>query len=327
MKDLMRIWSGFIFFASFLLVTTASQAKTLFPEAEVIDFYSVHSTQSRSDIVRKRPALHQPIFGYFFKAEGTDRAPTVVYAHSSNGLYRRLLSQWIVPLTNSGYNVFVVDSFTSRGIGTTTADQTQLFDYTMVVDALRGLHAIASRPDVDKDRVAILGGSKGGIVAYETLYQEYRDAAQIGQIAFKIHIPLYPTCNWNDWSSNYTEGSIVAFLGGADDFTPASLCVEHFKKMIMVGARVSWKMYDGFHHGFDNGQGVRFWGNAATSRNCGVYVDLKDLVVKRRVDDTVINDPGAHYSSCNERGAHSGGTTEQAGRVRTDVLEVLRERL
>jgi dienelactone hydrolase len=197
----------------------------------------------------------------------------------------------------------------------------------MVIDAFRGLQAISQRNEVDLERVAIIGGSKGGIVAYQTLYKEYRDAAQIGALSFKLHIPLYPTCNWNDWTENYTTGKVIALLGGSDDFTPASLCIEHFKRMVSSGAAVQWSVYDGFHHGFDNGQGTKFIPSAATSRNCGVYVDLKDLKVKRRNDASVINDVGAHYKRCNERGAHTGGTPEQAQKVLRDVLRILKDRL
>ncbi len=310
-----------------LLCVSAAQAKNLFPEAELIEFTSIHSNLDRSAIIGKRPPMRQQIYGYFFKAEEVKRAGTLIYIHSSSGLYRRLLGQWIEPLTKGGYNVFVVDSFTPRGVGTTTADQTQVFDYTMVIDANRALQAIASRPDVDLKRVAVMGGSKGGIVAYQTLYREYRDAAQIGALSYKLHLPLYPTCNWNDWSARYTEGQVVALLGAADDFTPASLCVLHFEKMRKSGANVRWTVYEGFHHGFDNGQGVRHIPNASTSRNCGVYVDLSDLQVKRRSDESVVHDAGAHYSNCNERGAHTGGTVEQQQRVRTEILKTLSELL
>lgn len=253
--------------------------------------------------------------------------PTLVYVHSSSGLYRRLLGQWVEPLVNEGYNVLLVDSFTARRIGTTTTDQTQVYDFTMVIDALRALGAIGTRGDVDPLRVAIMGGSKGGIVAYETLYKEYIDAAQIGDLSFRAHIPLYPTCNWNDWSSKYAGGEVFALLGASDDFTPSNLCISHFEKMRSSGASIDWKVYDGFHHGFDNAQGVRFISNAATSRNCGVFVDLADLQVKRRSNGSVISDPGAHYASCNERGAHTGGTPEQLQRVRTDVFRFLKAML
>ena len=309
------------------LLTFTANAKTLFPEAELVEFTTVQASLDRSAIVGRRPEMRQQIYGYFFKTERNARAPTLIYIHSSSGLYRRLLEQWIQPLNQEGYNVFVVDSFTPRRVATTTADQTQIFDYTMVVDAHRALQAIASRPDVDVARVGVMGGSKGGIVAYQTAYKEYRDAAQIGSLAFKLHLALYPTCNWNDWTSKYTEGQVVAFLGSADDFTPASLCVAHFERMNHSGGRVKWIVYEGFHHGFDNGQGVRFIPNAATSRNCGVYVDLADLKVKRRSDGSAIQDAAAHYAKCNERGAHTGGTPDQAKQVRGEILKTLADLL
>ncbi len=314
-------------FLILVICSTAAQSRALFPEAELIEFSSIASTLDRSSIVRQKPNMQQPLFGYFFKSVTGRRSPTLVYMHSSSGLFRNLLTQWVEPLITNGYNVFLIDSFTPRRIGTTTADQTQLFDYTMVIDAFRELQAISQRSEVDVQRVAIMGGSKGGIVAYQTLYKEYRDASQIGALSFKLHIPLYPTCNWNDWTENYTSGKVAALLGGSDDFTPASLCIEHFKRMISAGATVQWAVYDGYHHGFDNGQGARFIPNAATSRNCGVYVDLKDLKVKQRNGAVVINDAGAHYKRCNERGAHTGGTQEQARRVVSDVLKILRDDL
>lgn len=327
LRHLGAVCRALVFLVTPWLISFSVHANTLFPEAELIDFHSVHASLGRADIVRRKPAFRQPLYGYFFKSNKEGKAATLVYIHSSSGLYRRLLGQWVEPLVGEGYNVLLVDSFTPRRIGSTTADQTQVFDFIMVIDALRALGAIGSRSEVDPYRVAIMGGSKGGIVAYETLYKEYIDAAQIGGLSFKIHIPLYPTCNWNDWTTKYGGGRVLAFLGSSDDFTPSNHCISHFEKMRESGATIDWRVYEGFHHGFDNAQGVRFISNAATSRNCGVFVDLADLQVKRRSNGSVILDPGAHYSSCNERGAHTGGTPEQLQRVRGDVLRFLREAL
>ena len=97
--------------------------------------------------------------------------------------------------------------------------------------------------------------------------------------------------------------------------------------MKAAGAKISWRIYPDFHHGFDNRRGVRFIANAATSRNCGVYVDLADLKVKRRLDNAVVDNPEALYEKCNERGAHTGGTNEQAEVVKADVIRILNEHL
>ena len=75
----------------------------------------------------------------------------------------------------------------SSGVKSTVGSQVEVTTATMVLDAYRALDKISTHPDIDKDRVAIMGWSLGGGVA---LFSGWMPL--IEKINLKIHSQL--TC-------------------------------------------------------------------------------------------------------------------------------------
>ena len=63
---------------------------------------------------------------------GEDRFPAVVLVHGSGGIASNV-TDWAIELNKLGFVVFILDSFTGRGISNTVADQSQLSIYAMLV--------------------------------------------------------------------------------------------------------------------------------------------------------------------------------------------------
>ena len=182
---------------------------------------------------------------------GAGRAPAVVLIHGSGGVGRNA-PVWVGELTSIGVAVFVVDSFTGRGIGETATDQSRLASGAMIVDAYRALELLATHPGIDADRVAVMGFSKGGFVAlYSSLVRFQRAWAPAGR-QFAAHLPFYPSCNIQLYEDEKTSRRpIRIFHGEADDWTPIAPCREYVERLRRAGVDAQMIGFPGAHHGFD----------------------------------------------------------------------------
>src|SRR5262249_10338878 len=95
-----------------------------------------------------------------------ERHPAVILIHGSAGATANV-DRWARELHAIGVAAFVVDCFSGRGVTETITDQTRLGSLTMIVDAYRALDYLAQHRNVDRNRIALMGFSKGG---FATIY-------------------------------------------------------------------------------------------------------------------------------------------------------------
>lgn len=68
---------------------------------------------------------------------------------------------WAEDLNAIGIAVFLLDSFSARGITSAVNDHTQLDHMAMMVDAYSELGMLAQHPLIDPNRVAVMDGQRG----------------------------------------------------------------------------------------------------------------------------------------------------------------------
>jgi dienelactone hydrolase len=160
-------------------------------------------------LARRQATQKTVIFGSLhIPKKATGPVPAMVIAHGSAGVADRE-SWWADHLDDVGVAAFIVDSFTPRNIRDTATDQTQLSTAANVADAFAALKLLATHPKIDKQRIGVIGFSKGGQVALWTEFEAYRRAVVEDQTKFAAHVPLYPACN--DWqvTDHITGGPIL----------------------------------------------------------------------------------------------------------------------
>ncbi len=233
---------------------------------------------------------------------GASRAPAVVLIHGSGGV-RPNASVWVRELTSIGVAAFVVDSFTGRGISETATDQSHLSEGAMIVDAYRALELLATHPAIDPDRIAVMGFSKGGVVAlYSSLVRFQRAWGPAGR-QFAAHLPFYPYCNTVQYGDEKVSGRpIRIFQGEADDWTPIGPCREYVERLRRAGADAQVVGFPGAHHAFDvPGQSGVLLANVLNGSAC-LLVEQRSGAIVHRGSGALV----ARGDPCVRRGATVG---------------------
>ena len=95
---------------------------------------------------------------------GSGPFPAVVLIAGSGGIGSNV-DYWDRQFLSHGIATFTIDGFTGRGIVSLVTDQSRLGLMNMIVDLYRGLGVLAKRPEIDPHRIAVMGFSRGGIIA------------------------------------------------------------------------------------------------------------------------------------------------------------------
>jgi dienelactone hydrolase len=179
------------------------------------------------------------------------RLPMVLLVHGETGVTPGV-RQWADTITGLGLGVFVLDSFSGRGIAETSTDQSRLAHSAMLVDAYRALAQLASHPRVDVRRVAILGFSKGGWAALYANVRRFQRLHNPKAVELAVQLAFYPPC-----TATYRDDDQVAprpirvFHGTADDWHPIEPCRQYVARLRKAGADATIVELSGARHFFD----------------------------------------------------------------------------
>jgi dienelactone hydrolase len=183
---------------------------------------------------------------------GADKLPAVILVHGSGGLSASA-DRWARELNEIGVAVFMLDSFTGRGIVSTANDQSQLNSLAMMVDAYAALGQLAAHPRIDPARIAVMGFSKGAVASVYSSNERFRKMYAPGGVEFAAHIGLYTPCNVAYRDDTRTSGKpIRLFHGIADDYVSIAPCRAYVERLKKAEADVTLTEYPDAHHAYDN---------------------------------------------------------------------------
>ncbi len=179
--------------------------------------------------------------------------PVVVLLHSSWGLSSQ---EWHYAnvFKRMGIATFAIDSFIPRGVEKTSLDQTRVSSASMLNDAYAVLDYLHLHPQYDGNRVAVMGFSKGGIVALYAAVNRIQNALSHNGLRFAAHIAYYPWCGLQLYDMQ-TTGAPILIQGGSKDFvTPISRCKTLVENAMINGhsSQIIIKEYASARHAFDH---------------------------------------------------------------------------
>lgn len=185
----------------------------------------------------------------FLPKNATGKVPAIIIAHGSGGVRDKREGAYARAFNSLGLAAAVVDSFTPRGVQTTVSDQTSVTDSEMLGDAIAALKVIAAHPKIDRERIGLIGFSKGGTVAVKAALRRYMKDA--GDNKLSVVIALYPWCGDMPMDFTPTGATLTMLLGGDDTYVGTAACREYAKKYEAAGGKLTLHIYPGAKHDWD----------------------------------------------------------------------------
>jgi dienelactone hydrolase len=189
--------------------------------------------------------------------------PAIVALHGCGGMYSKRtghedelaerLALRADPLLRDGYAVLFLDSFRSRGIEqvcTLRHSERTVKVAQRRQDALAALSYLAGRPDVARERIALLGWSHGGSTALSAIDARNRTVAKA---FFRAAVAFYPGCKSAlQAAGRYRPGAPTrVYIGELDDWTPAATCAALGNAMAVRNEDLLVTTYADSYHAFD----------------------------------------------------------------------------
>lgn len=190
------------------------------------------------------------ISGELILPKGDGRVPAVVLSHGGGGV-GGAEDGWARELRTLGVAVFVVDSFTGRGIKS-FPPANELSRVGQVYDVYRALALLATHPRIDTGRIALMGGSRGGGLCLLAAMTRSLKAQAPAHLDFAAYLALYPSINATLDYGQLTSRPIRLYTGVLDEAIPVSRVRSFVETQRAAGADVTLVEYEDAHHAFDN---------------------------------------------------------------------------
>lgn len=212
------------------------------------------------------PRSPMPVGGY----------PAVIALHGCGGMYslregheqelaERMALRAAIYLRD-GYAVLFADSFRARGmreICTIKHGERTVTAAKRRLDALGALDYLATRREIARDRIALIGWSHGGSAALQAVNTRDPVVArffdkQAAPPFFRAAVAFYPGCATPlKAGDRYAPGAPTrVHIGMLDDWTPATTCVDLGVAMAARDEDLLVTTYADSYHAFDSPTGT-----------------------------------------------------------------------
>ena len=259
----------------------------------------------------------------------TDKVGAIVFVHGSGG-WRKSHERWLETFNKMGIATFRLSSFKPRGISRTVGSQTDVTSSMMTADAYNALKLLSTHPRIDKNRIGIMGGSKGGAVSMVSAWEPVRKATVDDDLKFALHIALYPFC-YGFESIQMTGAPILILVGEKDDWTHAEPCIECTKALKDAGYDANLIVYPDAHHSFDSNSDVTFLKNALNMKKCRAIIKSNGLAIETTSGLSMDNPETLKkvWDVCATKGVHYGKNSSARKRsieeVKRFVTKIFRQ--
>lgn len=238
--------------------------------------------EARKDPIKGRGYLYRPRV-----AEGDAdphlKRPAVVVSQGLGGLKQAREHTYGRRLAAHGYVALVVDSFAIRGKDHDSHSKRALAatESTMLADAFAALRTLAHRPDVDPNRIGIIGFSYGGMITVLTAYEQMRRLflgdTPDRDLKFAAHVSFYGSSVPRLDDPTATGAPVLIMNGELDANVSFKRTGQIADDLRRGGAPVEEVVLPGVYHQWDS--------DDATPRF--VRWTIKDVKMRVKRDNTI----------------------------------------
>ena len=255
-----RILQALIFFFSFVITTNGFALETLAKGQQKgrIKFESVPLITLNEFLNGETNKKSIKISGklIFPKKESTGSLPAVVLLHGSGGP-RIGVKYWSKILQKIGIVTFIVDSNSARGCPLDSKSRCKNYAEHQgmgnIIDAYRALELLSTHPQIDPNRIALMGFSVGGKATLYASVKRFQKMWGTPGLEFAAYIPFYPACNITfDHDEQISDKPIRIFYGEVDEWSSPIPCQEYVDRLRKAGKDATITIYPEAHHNFDH---------------------------------------------------------------------------
>ena len=220
-------------------------------------FMNAHAQFTRADMAGSD---QKPLHGYFqpqTAAKTAEKSPVIIAMHGCGGMLspqgkpNDRTQTYAKTLAAQGWHVLFLDSFGGRGVKSICGGGKEVTLQQRVADVQTAVNTIAKRPDVDMQKIALLGWSHGSSTTL--LATDKRIAYDVKPITSVV---FYPGCGSASVNKGWQPAwPVLMQLGEKDDWTEPASC----QNLAAVWRdKVEQDTYANAYHGFDSDAPLRF---------------------------------------------------------------------
>lgn len=189
---------------------------------------------------------------------GTRPAPGAILLHGAGGVSRAREETYARQLAAQGVGALVIDVFAARrDLARGFVERIlEITESMTLADAYAGLAWLAARPEIDPDRIALVGFSYGGLASVSAAYRQSAERFAPDGPRFAAHVSFYGPCiaRWDDPAT--TGAPVLMLWGGRDAIADAEACRAVATDLRRGGSRVRTVVYPEALHRWDGGNEV-----------------------------------------------------------------------
>lgn len=210
------------------------------------------------------------IKGYLSIPENIEKkVPAVILLHGVGGVTldipKNHMHEIARTLNALGIAALIIDSQSTRDVRMPNELYRKVTASMRVADAYAGLHLLATHPKIDKNRIGVMGMSRGGLVALLAQSNKIRNCFSNDKgVKFSAVVLLYPSSFLQLENIDFIDSPILVLLGEKDNITPTPMTLKYAQKIKISHPNIEIKIYENAYHGFDIKEfaGTEFnWGN------------------------------------------------------------------
>ncbi len=183
------------------------------------------------------------------------RRPGVVIIEGLGGVDDERERAYGALLARHDYATLVVDSFGSRGARVYPDEIRALLvtEAMMCADAFGALRFLRAHPEIDPDRICILGFSYGGMISILTAYEQVRHLYAADGEMFAGHAAFYSASVIRLENTLTTGKPLLIMLGEKDDNVSIPRTREIADDLRRGGSEVCLEVLEGAYHQWNGG--------------------------------------------------------------------------
>lgn len=223
-------------------------------QAEPVSFRSF-SPFTPADMASPDERVPMLAVATFFKAQPAQfpKSSAVVILHGSSGVQSARELTYARQFAAMGTAALVIDSFAARRErGTSFIDRLLNITESMILaDAYAGLGWLAARPDIDPERIAVIGFSYGALVSLLAAQEQVARTFALSGPRFAGHVAFYAPCIAVFDDRTTTGKPVLMLAGDQDEIVTPERCNTAAVNLRAGGSDVEVIRYPEAYHQWD----------------------------------------------------------------------------